>query len=54
MKSLQLRPGHFILSPGVSFGGCFVNILTAMSVYLSRSYAVPIPSSFTKALEHSL
>jgi len=54
MVSLQFLPGHFTLSPGAYLGGCFVKILTAISIYLYFYSAVPIPSSFTKALEHSL
>lgn len=51
---LQFLPGHLIFSPGVYFGGCLVNMLTAMSTYFYLSSRVPIPSSFTKALEHYL
>jgi hypothetical protein len=51
---LQFLPGHFTFSPGVYLGGCFVNILTAISTYFSLSSAEPIPSNFTKALEHYL
>jgi len=51
---LQFLPGHFIFSPGVYFGGCLVNILTAISIYFYLYSAVPIPSNFTNALEHSL
>ena len=31
-----------------------MKMLTAMSVYLSLSSGFPMPSSFTKALEHYL
>jgi hypothetical protein len=54
IDSLQFLPGHLILYPGAYFGGCFVKILTAIYVYRSLSYGVPMPYSFTKALEHSL
>lgn len=51
---VQFFPGHFILYPDVYFGGCFVNILTAISIYLYRYYGVPMPYNLTNALEHYL
>lgn len=52
--SLQFLPGHFTISPGVSLGGCFVKMLTAMSIYFYLSSGEPMPSNFTNALEHYL
>lgn len=52
--SLQFLPGHWTLYPGVYLGGCFVKILTAISWYFYLYSKLPIPSNFTKALEHSL
>ena len=52
--SLQFLPGHFNFSPEVYLGGCFVNMLTAMSTYFSRYSFEPMPYNLTNAREHYL